>query len=401
MSNLEERLEQASAEVRRHLQQASRPPIPAGRIQRRRIAAAIAVGVIAVAAVATPLVFLGTREPSDSASTTVVGPMPESEPDLILYLSPESEGALGRAAAEARTWEGVTYAAPFDREMILAEFQKMFAAQPELVALVEEDPTVLPTSIRLWLDRPTEAQAIAESATRRLAAIGVVVAQNSILGEGTRVPLVTTTMIPAPTDTTATTASTTTLPGAVCGAPAPDEPRLGLGYVWPEQPRAGTPTDLATAFTVEVLGWTDATVTPDPEGDDSGPVLVHIQQPGFAALDVFTSPSGDGGRVIFQVGSPSAYGALEPIEDSPGAWLGLHAPAGAVLADVAVRATGDPDGGTSVFLASGADLAAGRIEIARLPSEPETILRAQDIGSSLIRYWNSNGCVVAAAGGHG
>jgi hypothetical protein len=386
MSNLDERLEQASAEVRRHVQQAPLPPIREGRIRRRRIAVALAMGIIAVAAVATSLVFLGQGRQSGSTGTTAVGPMPESEPDLILWLSPESEDALGRAAAVARTWEGVTYAASFDREMILAEFRAMFAAQPELVAIVEEDSSVLPVSIRLWLDRPTEARAIAESATRRLAEIGVVVAQNSILGEGTRVPLVTTTMIPAPTDATTTTVSTTTLPGAVCGAPAPDEPRLGLGYVWPEQPRAATPTDLATAFAVEVLGWTDATVIPDPEGVDSGPVLLHIQQPGFAALDVFTSPSGDGDRVIFQVGLPSAYGALEP--------------AGAVLADVAVRATGDPDGGTSVFIASGADLAAGRIEITRLPSEPEAILRAQNIGSSLVRYWNSAGCVITAAGGY-
>lgn len=399
MSNLEERLEQASAEVRRQVQQAPRPPIPAGRIQRRRIAAAVAVGVIAVAAVAIPLVFLGTRGPPSLTGTTAVGPMPESEPDVILWLSRESEDALGRAAAEARTWEGVAYAAAFDQNMALAEFREMFADQPQLVAIVEADPSVLPVSIRLWLDRPTEAPAIAAQAGERLVAVGAVVAQVRVLGEDTGGPVVTTVIIPAPTDTTTTTVSTT-LPGAVCGAPAPDEPRLGLGYVWPEQPRTATPTGLATAFAVEVLGWTDATVIPDPEGVDSGPVLVHIQQPGFAALDVFTSPSGDGGRVIIQVGSPSAYGALEPIEDSPGAWIGLHAPAGAVLADVAVRATGDPDGETSVFLASGADLAAGRIEMTRLPSEPEAILRAQNIGSSLVRYWNSAGCVITAGGGY-
>ena len=53
-----------------------------------------------------------------------------------------------------------------------------------------------------------------------------------------------------------------------------------------------------------------------------------------------------------------------------------------------------------MFIASGADLAAGRIEITRLPNEPEAILRAQNIGSSLVRYWNSAGCVVAAAGGY-
>ena len=359
------------------------------------------MGIIAVGAVATSLVFLGRGGQSGSTGTTAVGPMPESEPDLILWLSPESEDALGRAAAEARTWEGVTYAAAFDQNMALAEFREMFTDQPQLVAIVEEDPSVLPVSIRLWLDRPTEEQAIAAQAAERLAAVGAVVAQVRVLGEDTGGPVVTTVIIPAPTDTTTTTVSATTLPGAVCGAPAPGEPRLGLGHVWPERPRAATPTDLATVFAVEVLGWTDATVTPDPEGVDSGPVLVHIQQPGFAALDVFTSPSGSGGRVIFQVGSPSPYGALEPIEDSPGAWIGLHAPAGAVLADVALRATSDPTGRTSVFIASGADLAAGRIEITRLPSMPEAILRGQDIGSSLVRYWNSDGCVVAAAGGYG
>jgi hypothetical protein len=77
MSNLDGRLEQASAEVRRHVQQVSLPPIREQRIRRRRIAVAIAVGVIAIAAVATPLVFLGKGGPGDSsgAETTATAPI--------------------------------------------------------------------------------------------------------------------------------------------------------------------------------------------------------------------------------------------------------------------------------------------------------------------------------------
>lgn len=82
MSNLDERLKKASAEVRRHVQQVSLPPIREQRIRRRRIAVAIGVGVIAIAAVTTPLVFLGKGGPGDSSDAEATATSPIAIADL-------------------------------------------------------------------------------------------------------------------------------------------------------------------------------------------------------------------------------------------------------------------------------------------------------------------------------
>jgi hypothetical protein len=207
MSNLDERLEQASAEVRRHMQRVSLPPIREQRMQRRRTVAAVALGVVAIAGIATPLVLLNQ---SWLSGTAVLGSIPASEPDVILWLSPQAgDEEVQRAASYAMTWEGVSYAAPFGRDRTLEEFREEFAAQPALVLMVEGDPSILRASVRLWLEEAADAEAIAEEASLRLAESGTVVAQITVLDDmpeettGTTVPDGTglsTTTVPALSD---------------------------------------------------------------------------------------------------------------------------------------------------------------------------------------------------------
>lgn len=181
MSNLDERLEQASAEVRRHMQRVPLPPIREQRMRRRRAVAAVALGVAAIAAIATPLVLLGQTWLS---GTTGLSSIPLSEPDVILWLSPQAgDEEVQRAASYAMTLEGVSCAAPFGRDLTLEDFREEFAGQPELVLIVEGDPSVLPKSLRLWLEEAADAEAIAEEASVRLAELGTVVAQITVLAD--------------------------------------------------------------------------------------------------------------------------------------------------------------------------------------------------------------------------
>ena len=66
---------------------------------------------------------------------------------------------------EVGLWEGVTDVAYFTEAAALQEFRELFAEQPELIAAVEADPSVLPASLRA-----TVPAADVEAVTQRLAA---------------------------------------------------------------------------------------------------------------------------------------------------------------------------------------------------------------------------------------
>jgi hypothetical protein len=59
MSKFDERLEEAGAEVRRHMQRVPLRPIRERKVQWHRTVTAVALGVVAIAAIATPLLWLG------------------------------------------------------------------------------------------------------------------------------------------------------------------------------------------------------------------------------------------------------------------------------------------------------------------------------------------------------
>ena len=168
--------------------------------------------------------------------------------------------------------------------------------------------------------------------------------------------------------------------------------RLGEGHVWPETPVDGSPTEVALAFASEVLSWDNATAIKDPEGDPSGPMWISLQHDGaIEPVKVLTSPMTDLGRVLVQVGVPSAMGliagAIEPGE--PGSAVSLPHINGAVAAHLTLRLS---DGKQLVVETAPGDLEAGRVEIPNIEDPRE-------IRTVLIRYFDDHDHVIAAIGG--
>ncbi len=166
---------------------------------------------------------------------------------------------------------------------------------------------------------------------------------------------------------------------------------LGENHVWPEGPRAGQPTEIATAFAVEVLGWETPSARGDPRADPSGPVWVRLSQEGIAALvDVLTVPAAGGGRVLVQIGVPWAKGIdLGMIEQGrPGSTISLIRVAGAETAELTIRLG---SGSQVVVTADRNDIGNGRLEVRDI-SDPA------EIASVLIRYVDSENRVIAATG---
>lgn len=163
--------------------------------------------------------------------------------------------------------------------------------------------------------------------------------------------------------------------------------RLGVGHVWPAESRQLSPEALASAFAAELLGWVHVTTTVESGSDPSGPVWVTLQQPGSPELKVLTAPLPEGGRVLFQVGDPLSIRAVEP--GQPRGWrIELEQPTDAVSADLTIRTLD-----TTVVLNAGtAELRRGYIETLK-DVDPRRI------EAMLVRYRNSDGGVVAAAGG--
>lgn len=61
---------------------------------------------------------------------------------------------VDRLMTEAATWDEVDSVVYFSKAEALDEFREIFADQPALISVVDDDPTILPASIRI---RPTEA----------------------------------------------------------------------------------------------------------------------------------------------------------------------------------------------------------------------------------------------------
>lgn len=76
-----------------------------------------------------------------------------SVPRMIAFV----DDSLGQAEVaelmdEVRSWDRVRSVVYFSKDEALAEFRELFADQPALIERVEEDPSVLPASIRIIVD---------------------------------------------------------------------------------------------------------------------------------------------------------------------------------------------------------------------------------------------------------
>ena len=63
-----------------------------------------------------------------------------------------TDAQIAALQVEIGAWESVRDVVHFTKQEALAEFRELFADRPELIAAVEQDPSVLPASLRVAVD---------------------------------------------------------------------------------------------------------------------------------------------------------------------------------------------------------------------------------------------------------
>ena len=193
MKTIEEALSRAADEVRQKVAQ-----VPA-RLPGNTPAHLRAVRLVQVGALITVVLSLAALllilDPGSSPLGFVAPPRePEREADLFIWFPSDVESVDAElAVAEVATWEGVEYASFWGPDRTLQEFSEMVADQPELVAIVAQDPSVLPASVRIWLAPDTSIDALAERARQTFTdAVGVETGDDRDVEAGIVTPGVTT-----------------------------------------------------------------------------------------------------------------------------------------------------------------------------------------------------------------
>lgn len=72
--------------------------------------------------------------------------------NAIAFLDDDALPGVAALQADLETWEGVWHVHYVDHEEALDEARESFADQPDMVEVIESDPSVLPTSFRLGVD---------------------------------------------------------------------------------------------------------------------------------------------------------------------------------------------------------------------------------------------------------
>lgn len=141
---------------------------------RRLVAATATVGLL-VGVGLTALLASGDADPAAE---------PSGRGDVIVFFSADTSlGLLIQAADRVGAWDGVAIASPWTSADALDEFRELFADQPDLIAVTEQDPSILPASVRVWLEPGADASVIAELARREFPdAVQVVVAGDGSAG---------------------------------------------------------------------------------------------------------------------------------------------------------------------------------------------------------------------------
>ncbi len=90
---------------------------------------------------------------------------------LVAFLQSElSFTAVAALSDEVRTWDGVSEVIYFSKSDALVEAREMFRDDPELLEVIEDDPTVLPASLRI---KPADTENYTALADRLSATPGV------------------------------------------------------------------------------------------------------------------------------------------------------------------------------------------------------------------------------------
>lgn len=169
----------------------------------------------------------------------------------------------------------------------------------------------------------------------------------------------------------------------------PTTPELGIGHLWPPQPMKASPVDLSVRFVEETLGWDNAGGSLFSDSDPAAEARVRVKQTGVSELvDVISVPSGDG-RVVVEVGPPWAMGADVHSSQDGGTIVSLLSIGDGIVGQATLQ-----------LQSGGVVSASSTIRVGA--SEPAQVVFPEvdpvSVSSVLIRYFDSNGDVIAANG---
>ncbi|MFH2073390.1 MAG: hypothetical protein ABIJ75_11120 [Actinomycetota bacterium] len=141
------------------------PAVPIGRPERRWSPVLVVAGAFAVTLLALGSVMLylsGDPDPGEQVAAPDSAPMaPARQADVMIFMTDTpDDDSLIQFANQVLGWEHVIFAETWDQTRTLAEFNELFADQPEILEIVAEDPSGLPVSVRVWTDSPAAAPAI-------------------------------------------------------------------------------------------------------------------------------------------------------------------------------------------------------------------------------------------------
>ena len=133
-----------------------------GRSERVRVAAQprrrslVVAAALVVSLVALGLTALFTSDGGDSVADAL-----DRGDVMVFFESGTPLGTLTDISDEVMTWEGVIVASPWTSQEAAQEIAEIFADEPDLSQV---DPSVLPASVRIWVEPGTDVSAIAQRA---------------------------------------------------------------------------------------------------------------------------------------------------------------------------------------------------------------------------------------------
>ena len=119
-------------------------------------------GLVVAAALAVSLVALGlTALFTSDGGDSVTGALDRGDV-MVFFESGTPLGTLMDISDEVMTWEGVIAASPWTSQEAAREFAEAFADQPDLVKVIQDDPNIMPASVRIWVEPGTDLSAVGQ-----------------------------------------------------------------------------------------------------------------------------------------------------------------------------------------------------------------------------------------------